>query len=33
VDGAVAAVPRRDKGGKEPRYTVVADEHEEDEGY
>jgi hypothetical protein len=22
VDGAVAAVPRRDKGGKEPRYTV-----------
>jgi hypothetical protein len=28
VDGAVAAVPRRDKGGKEPRYTVVADEHE-----
>jgi hypothetical protein len=28
VDGAVAAVPRRDKGGKVPRYTVAADEHE-----
>jgi hypothetical protein len=28
VDGAVAAVPRRDKGGKEPRHTVVSDEHE-----
>lgn len=24
VDGAVAAVPRRDKGGKEPRHTVVS---------